>query len=647
MSRAVKLAALVFHVAATTMPVLATALGGSRMASFSKIGFSLVLAVTALAGCSGGASTVKGCSTDDACGATGRCLAATCVADTPPVAAIARPGALATFELVSLDGSASADADPGDAITDHAWTITSLDAPCTPPVIADAAETARVRFACAGRYELSLVVRDAKGVASAPAVETITVVDRSGSPLVSAGADVVVAHACSEGRCAPVDPIAMAAAVTGPTSGAARYLWTVEPPPDRPLGPTRRVTLGPSADVAAPEVAIETDDDAISGDWVFRVEVRDDAGLIGTAATRVSVTNRPPVITGVAPETVPHAFDAAAARFTASGAITGVSVTDPDGDPIPARSVSWVHANDGEGVFEGEDLGEAVTFRVAVSSGSPADAQHLIGGAELERAVRLAATDVNGAEELLLVPVVVGNRPPVFIAGSSNGFVITGHSFDAVQLRYRATASVGRWSDPDGDPLAQGAPTGDDDCDTLALLPDGTAVVSCSRAYTGTPAVDQFAHARQLAVSVRDPWAEAAASQAVTLTVTNRPPVAENVSVTEAVVCAQDRDYCCRENGTTGYCYAYATATATTAYSFSPRVTDPDGDPVEVRLPITASPGTLVCTGASCPAASATLPASSDCSTTSAAMPSTAITFTATDGDATSTGSHTATAACR
>ena len=64
--------------------------------------------------------------------------------------------------------------------------------------------------------------------------------------------------------------------------------------------------------------------------YLLRVDVTDAAGLIGTAAMRVSVGNEPPSVVGtVAPP--PHAFDGS--QFTSAGDVP-FTVSDPDGAQI-------------------------------------------------------------------------------------------------------------------------------------------------------------------------------------------------------------------------------------------------------------------------------------------------------------------------
>lgn len=607
------------------------------MRTIRRAGISLVLAANAaLSACSGASRAPAGCFANEECGAGGRCTARICVADGAPVAAIARPEALTVFGLFTFDGSASADPDPQDAIRAHRWTFSAADAPCAPPTVADTGPLANVRFACAGRYTVQLVVEDELGVASVPAVETFEVTDSGELSKLTVGPDLVVGHVCAAGRCAPDGVVALTATATGGAATAVAYRWTVTPPSNRPLDGTRRVSFAPSAAVPEPIVTIETDDAAISGDWLFQVEARDAAGVLGTAVTRVSVTNRPPLVTAIAPGPAPHRFDAATSVFTASGAVASVSVIDPDGDPIPSRAVAWLHANDGGHVFEGVDSGSSVSFRIAVPHTTIGDERFLIGGAGLERAIRLTASDVNGDEAVASWPVVVGNRPPVLAAPAPAPLHVS-HVYDPSQGLYKATAMLGRWSDPDGDPL-MGGPTGDAGCGALDVLPDGTTVLLCSRPYTGIPQVHLFAGDHPVSETVRDPWA--ASSAPVTVTIDDRAPIVTNTSGVTQVACTKS-SYCCAAAGT---CILYAENYPSTSFPLTPAVTDLDGDPVSVSFSgsTVSSSTTIVCANGWCPSVWMKTLGGAECYQ----PPTTEITINASDGALTATGKHFQTPSC-
>ncbi|GAO05020.1 hypothetical protein [Anaeromyxobacter sp. PSR-1] len=602
-----------------------------RSAGFVERLGIIIFVIAAGAGCSGGGATARTCQADDGCGAAARCVAGACVANAPPIAVIAAPAGPQAFALVELDGGGSADPDaPRDAVASHAWTIAAVDAPCAAPAVAGTGPLARVRFGCAGRYAIELVVRDQLGAESAPARLELDVAPYAGTPPVAAGPDVALGHLCQGEplRCAPDGPVALSATLSAAAAqGPVRWQWTVEPPAGRPLGADRRATFTPGPDDIAPAVSIETDGTAISGDWVFRVEASDDAGVLGAAATRVSVGNRPPAVAATPPPEAPHAYDASGPRLVAEGRIP-ISVTDPDGDPLEPRTVTWHHAGDGDaGVFEGEDLGAALTFRVAIPYASPADAPYLAGGAGLERTIVVTVADANGAPARAELPVTVGNRPPSVVSAPSSGLGIL-HAFDPIARRYRATQELWRVVDPDGDPISPTGGTGDAACDRLTLLSDGAAIIECSGAYQTPSDLAAFVGLHTIAPSVADPWT-ATALPAAQLSIGNGLPTATSSTVTQVVTCDRPPDdaLCCRWSGSV--CVQYPLVIPARTYAVTPKVSDPDGDPVQVAFSAGVTPMSVRCEGGACEQATAVAPEVATCTATQATSTQT---FSVTDG---------------
>jgi hypothetical protein len=513
-------------------------------------------------------------------------VASACVANAAPVPAlVVLSGRLETGVLHSFDASGSHD--PDDDVASYAWTARVLDAPCAPPVLAGDGAVASARFGCPGRYAVDVTVADELG-ATATATAEVQVVEYGGAPFVAAGADLALEHACSSlpARCAPVGDVVLEALAPGFSPGSVSFEWTVEPPANRPLDASRRVTFVPSRLVAAPAVLIETDGQAISGDWTFHVKASDSAGVIGTASTRVTVGNRPPVVEElvVAPE---HRFDGH--RFTASGEIP-FTITDPDGDPIEGPIVEWRHAGDGEGsTFSGELLGDPtrVTFSIVVPYARPEDALHLIGGAGLERTVELRVSDANGATTAQTWPIVVGNRPPRLVSVPAAP-VHREHWYDRVTRTYRAELPLASWADPDGDPMFQvpGVSTGDTPCSTLSLpfdpgapTADRIATVSCAAPFPGTPAASSIAGTRTVTQAIQDPWTEASERSALTIHVGNRAPTIAGAG-DHVVAGACTPTGCCRTFE--GQCLAYGFAAPGIVSVVPSRWQDPDGDPLEV-----------------------------------------------------------------
>ena len=548
----------------------------------------LLLLAVALAACSDGLEPT-GCQADAQCPGASRCEAGLCTADARPVAAIAPVGEVAAFALVALDGRGSRDPDgDADALV-YRWTVRALTARCEPPEVTGGEPVAQVRFGCPGTFEVSLAVRDALEVESAPAVTQVQVAPSPASPLVVAGADVATDHVCSGTPllCRTTE------AVTLTTEAAAGLTlrWSVEAPLDRALeSESRRVRFVPGPDVAAPRVEIETDGTAISGDWIFRVEARDAFGVVGAAYTRVSVRNRPPLIVTEEPAPFPHAFDPARSSFTSSGEV-GWSVSDPDGDPVVV-SATWRHAGDGGAYFEGV-LGRAsVSFAVEVPYAALPDAANLRGGPELTRVIELVARDVNRGEGRADVPVEIENRPPSFAGGTVDARVP--HVFDARRSRYLATARLGTWSDPDGDPIF--ADPGVAPCEALSVE-GGIARVECSVAYEGTPVAGLLTGARSVPVRIRDPWSDAAGVPVYTLEILDEPPTLGVTIDLPSLLLLTRFDVW-------NYSCPVTSWVSGGTFTATPTVRDADGDPVVLRAEAPpgglASPQDAVCTSSAC-----------------------------------------------
>lgn len=548
------------------------------------------LALTLAAGCSQ-RPPATGCRTDAQCAADARCTSGVCTADTRPTAAVRPVLAVEEFALVRLDGTASSDPD-GD-LAEHEWTVRSVDARCAPPEVTGRTAEALVRFGCPGRYEVALTVKDTLGLASEPARAEVVVSASSAAPIVLSGPDLATDHVCAPSagalRCRTTEQVHLAAeAAPGVT-----LRWTALPPAERPLDERRRVTFLPSPYAAAPVAEIVTDGTAISGDWIFRVEATDAYGVIGAAHTRVSVRNRPPIVTFSPAGPFEHAFDAARSVFTSQGAVAW-SVVDLDGDPVSVDA-TWRHVGDGDtSLFDGELDGTAATFSVEVPYAAPEDALRLRGGADLLRRIELSAVDSNRELGLGAFEVVIGNRPPVPAGGTFDAAVP--HRFDAQRSLYVASVRAGTFADPDGDPLVDSsggpAPCG-------AIHVEGNDVtVECAVAYEGVPAAEKLVGVRSIPVAVRDPWDVATAVPLRTVTILNSAPVLSGAPVpgTKCVTVFSLRSW------SGGFTTRYQENPIT--FDVQPATADPDGDPVLLQAAPVAggsvNPTGAVCTAAEC-----------------------------------------------
>jgi hypothetical protein len=594
----------------------------------------LVPAALALPGCGNhpGAAAL-GCQSDEQCPSDARCTGQGCIANSPPLAAFAVDGDLRANALVELDGSASRDPDEDDSIVSYLWSLESDGAACSPPVIASDEPTVLVRFGCAGRYRASLVVLDAKRRESAPASRLLDIGAGAGAATVDAGPDLSVAHACSGSplACRPTSAVRLGA--TTSAGAGATFRWSVQPPAERPLDARRRVRFVPDASAQSPVVELETDGTAISGDWLFRVEVHDGLGLVGADVVRLSIGNRAPVIRGGPAPSYDHAYSAETRLFSASGTFP-LEAVDEDGDPI-LRQLAFHHSGDGGAAFQGEDLGIAVRFLAVVPRTVPADALYLAGAPGLQRAVAFTATDVNGASASATFPLLVGNRAPELVglpAGSPP------HTFDGATRRYLADAPLGTWRDPDGDPLALEA-AADGECTSATLDAAGRAWLHCARPFTALGSLAGFLVDRSASVKVSDPWATA--TRVVAFRIANRAPLASDSSFAPAIEC--------RPRGGSAYvCPSTGSGSertnlfpAATVYP-APAAHDPDGDPVDLR-PSANGLGGLCLPGAPC-TISALLPRSESCD---ARPPRTDVPYLATDGVASTTARVQISPSCR
>jgi hypothetical protein len=390
---------------------------------------------------------VKVCRDVSDCGEGAFCVRGSCQASSPPLATFTAPASPLTNRVETFT-STSSDPDPGDAVTAHAWSVTTLSAACDADAEGTDAAHLDVIFWCAGTYQVSLTVTDSVGVESAPRQETISVGLLPNAPSVGVGADVAVDHRCGglPFQCALEQPVSLSAAGQSPAGGLT-YQWSIFAPDATRLDAS--ASLWPSATDPAVLLQLTTDGGPISGTWALRVRLTDAAGHLAQATQLVTVGNRTPVVSATA-LAFDHVYQSGLYR---AGGPLSVTMTDPDGDLMVA-SVQLV-----------EPTGSGCTASVA-PSGVGAGTLSLTcptaaGLAAAGRALHALATDVNGAAASADVTIQIRNRLPVVVpaagagvtellldhtvgtcpGGSGSCFLVSGADpFVAV--------------DPDGDPLS-------------------------------------------------------------------------------------------------------------------------------------------------------------------------------------------------
>jgi hypothetical protein len=546
------------------------------------------------------------------------------------VAVVALPSSLVSNLPLTFDGGGSWDPDPGDFISAWQWTLAPAGAACEPDPVSGSGEKLSVVFPCAGDFNVSLVVKDSIGTASAPATELVHIAQSSDPPQISVGNDLALDHQCSGSPvlCTPWDgtssSVALSAAASGPVGLTFSYSWSTLLPQALAGSRAPEIAFLPGPDVASPTVLISTNGSAIAGTYTFTVEATDSRGMVAVGRVNVSVGNRPPVIAGGGTFEIPHAYQASTQTFVASGTTPSLTVTDPDGDPVTSLGFAFTHSGDGGSTFEGQEEGDCATVTVAVPFTEPSEAAWLIGPSVVRRA-DLTVVDVNGASTTAGFAVVVTNNAPRLTVAVPTASV--NHAFDPTGQRYFALAPLSTWVDDDGDPLSPSV-SGDALCPT-ALESLGTAWVTCSLAFTGVPAVGAFAGTHTFSVSMSDPFT-AGPAQPTTLSILDRAPqiLASPASLPASCTatgncCQTEAGQCTLEDVTWGP----GQATVSVA-------TDPDGDPLTLSLEtsgncLSASAGAQPCPYSGCPVALSLCSLASQCVT---AFPAGTLSVTASDG---------------
>ncbi len=249
-----------------------------------------------------------------------------------PVADAGSDRNVATGSLVTLDASASSDAD-GDSFT-YSWSLISI------PEGSDAtlsdASTAAPRFTADldGDYLIQVIVHD-DAADSSPDTVTVTASTANSAPVANAGADRNVAT----GSLVTLD----AGASSDADGDSLTYSWSLINAPD-----------GSGAELSDPDNAQPTFTPDLDGDYVIQLIVHDDAA--GSSPDTVTVTastaNSAPVA------------NAGADRNVVTGSLVTLDAgasSDADGDSL-TYSWSLINAPDGSGAELSDPADAQPTF---------------------------------------------------------------------------------------------------------------------------------------------------------------------------------------------------------------------------------------------------------------------------------------------
>ena len=143
-------------------------------------------------------------------------LATVTVSDSAPIAQIAAPSTASLGTTVSISGAASRDSD-GDVNLSYAWSISRPSGSSAP--FTSSAATASLTPDIAGPYGITLIVTEAHGNASAPAIATIAVGETSPS------ATIAVAQSATVNQ-----TVIASANATDPDGDPLTYAWTLTTP---------------------------------------------------------------------------------------------------------------------------------------------------------------------------------------------------------------------------------------------------------------------------------------------------------------------------------------------------------------------------------------------------------------------------------
>ncbi len=352
----------------------------------------------------------------------------------PPVSNAGRAQSVLVGALVTLDGSASADAD-GDRLT-YAWTLTSRPAGSAALLAGAGSAAPSFTVDVAGSYVATLVVNDGRAD-SAPAAVGISASVANAPPVADAGP----AQSVLRGAVVTLDGARSSDANGDPLT----FAWTLT---TRPAGSAAVLTAPTSA---APRFTAD-----VAGSYVASLKVNDGQAdsAPATVSISASVANAAPVANAGTPRSV---------QTGTLVVLDGAASSDANGDPL---SYAWT-------------LTARPAASTAVLAGATSAAPTFIADAAGSYVATLVVNDgqINSAPATVSVTASTANVAPVANAGSAQN-VLAGST---VVLNGAAS------SDANGDPLTyawtlSARPAGS----SAALAAAGSATPSFTADAAGT-----------------------------------------------------------------------------------------------------------------------------------------------------------------
>jgi hypothetical protein len=306
-------------------------------------------------------------------------------------------------------------------------------------------------------------------------------------------------------------------------------------------------------------------------------------GATADAQAPLQILNRPPVLVQAGPPAsgildVDHTVGPCPAGggdcFLAAGTAHFVA-SDPDGDPLGDLAIAALWPESFTATAGEVGTGADPAFRFATRVSEPGQFRDTDGTTFFS--VRATVADALGGSTQLVLPLRIGNRPPVLRLAAPE--VSTGHRYDPAAGLYLASAGLMTFEDPDGDPLLPVGSRSGGPCNDFSVA-GGQLQVGCRLAYPlsagGLPPLASFLGRYTVNGQVSDGWELTAASSG--LTISNQKPVGTPTSgALEACECL------CPKTDADGNCLGTAhwrVAAAASAQFLPVSVLEADGDPI-------------------------------------------------------------------